>query len=58
VLRDEFVVEGEFDSELAAAAQRAQSRREASDYAAATFEMAEARELLATRSTSSRRLRG
>jgi hypothetical protein len=52
------VVEGEFDSELAAAAQRAQSRREASDYAAATFEMAEARELLATRSTSSRRLRG
>jgi uncharacterized protein (UPF0332 family) len=48
LFRDQFVVAGEFDAALAAAAQRAQARREASDYAAATFEAAEARDLLAT----------
>jgi uncharacterized protein (UPF0332 family) len=46
--RDEFVVSGAFDAQLSAAAQRAQSRREASDYAAATFELDEARELVGT----------
>jgi uncharacterized protein (UPF0332 family) len=48
LFRDTFVVTGEFDAGLAATAQRAQSRREASDYAAATFDVAEARDLLAT----------
>jgi uncharacterized protein (UPF0332 family) len=47
LFRETFVLTGEFDSELAAAAQRAQRRREASDYAAETFELTEARELLA-----------
>ena len=48
LFRDTFVVTGEFDAQLATAAHRAQERREASDYAAATFDIAEARELLAT----------
>jgi uncharacterized protein (UPF0332 family) len=43
-----FVVGGTFDAQLSAAAQRAQPRREASDYAAATFELDEACELVAT----------
>jgi hypothetical protein len=42
------VVGGTFDAQLSAAAQRAQPRREASDYAAATFELDEARELVVT----------
>lgn len=46
--REQFVASGEFDAGLAAAAQRAQSRREASDYAAASFDLAEAREIVAT----------
>ncbi|MGH3099781.1 MAG: HEPN domain-containing protein, partial [Thermoleophilia bacterium] len=48
LFRDEFVVTGEFNEELAQAAQRAQARREASDYAAESFEMAEAAALVAT----------
>ena len=36
------------DERLAQAAQRAQARREASDYAAESFELSEARELVAT----------
>ena len=48
LFRDEFVVTGEFSEELAQAAQRAQARREASDYAAESFEMAEAAALVAT----------
>ena len=39
---------GEFSEELAHAAQRAQARREASDYAAESFKLAEAAELVAT----------
>lgn len=39
---------GEFDERLARAAQRAQARREASDYAAETFELSEAKELVRT----------
>ncbi|MDP9384314.1 MAG: HEPN domain-containing protein [Actinomycetota bacterium] len=46
--REEFVLTRQFEEGLAQDAQRAQARREASDYAAATFELAEARELLAT----------
>jgi uncharacterized protein (UPF0332 family) len=48
LFRDTFVITGEFDAELASSAQRAQRRREASDYAAEAFELAEARELLKT----------
>src|SRR3954468_11564631 len=48
LFREEFVLRGEFDENLAQAAQRAQARREASDYAAERFEMAEAQELVAT----------
>jgi uncharacterized protein len=48
LFREEFVVPGEFDDELARSAQRAQARREASDYAAESFDLAEASELLAT----------
>jgi uncharacterized protein (UPF0332 family) len=48
LFREEFVVTGEFSEELAQAAQRAQARREASDYAAESFEMAEAAALVAT----------
>jgi uncharacterized protein (UPF0332 family) len=48
LFREEFVVTGEFDAEIAQAAQRAQARREASDYAAESFEVAEAVELVAT----------
>lgn len=39
---------GQFDATLWRAAQRAQARREASDYAAERFELDEAVELLAT----------
>ena len=48
IFRDEFVVTGQFEAALARDAQRAQARREASDYAAETFELSEARELAAT----------
>ena len=48
LFRDEFVLTGAFDDELAQAAQRAQARREASDYAAESFDVAEAAELVAT----------
>jgi uncharacterized protein (UPF0332 family) len=48
LFREEFVVTGEFSEELAQAAQRAQARREASDDAAESFEMAEAAALVAT----------
>ena len=48
LFRRQFVVAGEFDEELWRAAQHAQARREASDYGAAVFELAEARELLDT----------
>ena len=48
LFREEFVVTGEFSEELAQAAQRAQARREASDYAAESFEIAEAAALVAT----------
>lgn len=44
--REEYVVTGEFDEELARDAQRAQARREASDYAAETFELSEARQIV------------
>jgi uncharacterized protein len=46
--RDEFVVAGDFDAELARDAQRAQARREASDYAAESFELSEARQIVAS----------
>jgi len=45
---EEFVVTGAFDADLLRDAQRAQARREASDYGAAVFELSEAQELLAT----------
>ena len=48
LFRDEFVVTGDFDARLAQAAQRAQARREASDYAAETFDVSEAQQLVAT----------
>jgi uncharacterized protein (UPF0332 family) len=48
LFREEFVVTGEFSEELTQAAQRAQARREASDYAAESFELAEAVALVAT----------
>jgi uncharacterized protein (UPF0332 family) len=48
LFREEFVVTGEFSEELAQAAQSAQARREASDDAAESFEMAEAAALVAT----------
>lgn len=48
LFRDEFVLAGEFDEQLSQAAQRAQARREASDYAAESFDLAEARQLVAT----------
>jgi uncharacterized protein len=48
LFREEFVVTGEFDPDLAREAQRAQGRREASDYAAESFELSEAREIVAT----------
>lgn len=47
--REEFVVvSGEFDERLARDAQRAQARREASDYAAEEFELSEARQIVAS----------
>jgi uncharacterized protein (UPF0332 family) len=48
LFRDEYVLTGEFDEGLAQAAQRAQARREASDYAAEPFDLAEARALVVT----------
>ncbi len=48
LFREEFVVSGQFDAEFAQAAQRAQARREASDYAAESFDVSEAAELVAT----------
>jgi uncharacterized protein (UPF0332 family) len=48
VFREELVLRAGFDADLFAAAQAAQPRREASDYGAETFEIAEARELLST----------
>jgi uncharacterized protein (UPF0332 family) len=48
MFREEFVLTGEFDEELAQAAQRAQARREASDYAAESFELSEAQRIGAT----------
>lgn len=48
LFREEFVAPGQFDGALAQAAQRAQARREASDYAAESFELAEAAELVAS----------
>jgi uncharacterized protein (UPF0332 family) len=48
LFREEFVLTGGFDAELARAAQRAQARREASDYAAESFEVSEAAELVTT----------
>lgn len=44
--REEFVVTGEFDEDLARDAQRTQARREASDYAAESFELSEARRIV------------
>ena len=48
LFREEFVVTGEFGAKLAQEAQRAQARREASDYAAESFEVSEAVELVET----------
>jgi uncharacterized protein (UPF0332 family) len=48
LFREEFVVTGQFDAALAQTAQRAQARREASDYGAESFDLAEATELVAT----------
>jgi uncharacterized protein (UPF0332 family) len=48
LFREEFVLGGEFDDALARAAQRAQARREASDYAAESFERSEAQAIVAT----------
>jgi uncharacterized protein (UPF0332 family) len=48
LFREEFVLTGEFDEGLAQAAQRAQARREASDYAAEPFDLPEARALVVT----------
>jgi uncharacterized protein (UPF0332 family) len=47
LFREEYVLTGQISDELAQAAQRAQARREASDYAAESFELAEAVELVA-----------
>ena len=48
LFREEFVLTGEFEETLAQEAQRAQARREASDYGAESFQLAEARELVTT----------
>jgi uncharacterized protein (UPF0332 family) len=48
LFREEFVLSGKFDEELAQAATRAQARREASDYAAESFELSEAQLIVAT----------
>jgi uncharacterized protein (UPF0332 family) len=48
LVREQFVLTGNFDESLWKAAQRAQARREASDYGAAVFDREEARELVAT----------
>lgn len=47
LFREEFVLTGEFEAELAQAAQRAQARREASDYAAESFERSEGEQVVA-----------
>jgi uncharacterized protein (UPF0332 family) len=46
--REEFVLSDVFDADLARDAQRAQARREASDYAAQSFELSEAKQIVAT----------
>lgn len=46
LFREEFVLSGQFDADLAAAAQGAQERREAGDYRAERFELAEVRDIL------------
>jgi len=48
LFREEFVLSGEFDDQLAQAATRAQARREASDYAAESFELSEAKQIVGT----------
>jgi uncharacterized protein (UPF0332 family) len=48
LFREEFVLTGEFAADLAQAAQRAQARREASDYAAESFELSEGQQIVAT----------
>jgi uncharacterized protein (UPF0332 family) len=48
LFRRQFVLTGDFDEASWRAAQHAQGRREASDYGAAAFELAEARELVDT----------
>jgi uncharacterized protein (UPF0332 family) len=48
LFREEFVLTGEFEADLAQAAQRAQARREASDYAAESFEVSEGQQIVAT----------
>jgi uncharacterized protein (UPF0332 family) len=48
LFREEFVITGQFEADLARDAQRAQARREASDYAAESFEPSEAQEIVAT----------
>jgi uncharacterized protein (UPF0332 family) len=48
LFREEFVVGGGFDPDLVRDAQRAQARREASDYAAETIALDEARALVET----------
>ena len=48
LFREEFVLTGEFEETLAQEAQRAQSRREASDYGAESFQLAEAGQLVTT----------
>jgi uncharacterized protein (UPF0332 family) len=48
LFREEFVLTGEFEADLAQAAQRAQARREASDYAAESFEPFEGQQIVAT----------
>jgi uncharacterized protein (UPF0332 family) len=48
LFREELVLTGEFEADLAQAAQRAQARREASDYAAESFELSEGQQIVAT----------
>lgn len=45
--REAFVLTGQIGENIARDAQRAQSRREASDYGAASFDLAEARDVVA-----------
>jgi uncharacterized protein (UPF0332 family) len=48
LFREEFVITGQFEADLARDAQRAQARREASDYAAESFQPSEAQGIVAT----------